>query len=105
MFPLRNNIIRNLIKMGKPIKRTTPALAQPKQAKRSRTFATIAPQQSNQALKLAPTDVAEMRFEDLAKENLLHPALLKTITQDMKFDKMMPVCKPPFTQFNQSNIL
>jgi len=31
------------------------------------------------------------RFSDLAKENLLHPILLQTITDDLKFDHMMPV--------------
>ena len=31
------------------------------------------------------------RFADLAKENLLDPVLLKTIIQDLKFDRMMPV--------------
>jgi ATP-dependent RNA helicase MSS116, mitochondrial len=32
-----------------------------------------------------------MRFADLGKENLLHPILLQTITEDLKFDHMMPV--------------
>lgn len=32
-----------------------------------------------------------MRFADLGKDNLLHPILLQTITQDLKFDHMMPV--------------
>ncbi|CAG8971094.1 hypothetical protein HYALB_00010671 [Hymenoscyphus albidus] len=31
------------------------------------------------------------RFADLAKENLIHPVMLKTITEDLKFDHMMPV--------------
>ncbi|TVY13546.1 Mitochondrial ATP-dependent RNA helicase [Lachnellula arida] len=31
------------------------------------------------------------RFADLAKENLIHPIMLQTITQDLKFDHMMPV--------------
>lgn len=31
------------------------------------------------------------RFVDLAKDNLLHPTLLETITKDLKFDHMMPV--------------
>lgn len=31
------------------------------------------------------------RFADLGKENLLHPTLLKTIVDDLKFDHMMPV--------------
>src|SRR5271156_6807572 len=36
-----------------------------------------------------PSDT--MRFADLGKENLLHPILLQTITEDLKFDHMMPV--------------
>jgi ATP-dependent RNA helicase MSS116 len=31
------------------------------------------------------------RFADLGNENLLHPVLLKTIIEDLKFDHMMPV--------------
>lgn len=31
------------------------------------------------------------RFVDLAKDNLVHPTLLNTITNDLKFDHMMPV--------------
>ena len=31
------------------------------------------------------------RFSDLAKQNLIHPVMLQTITQDMHFDHMMPV--------------
>ena len=31
------------------------------------------------------------RFADLGKENLLHPILLQTIIEDLKFDHMMPV--------------
>ena len=31
------------------------------------------------------------RFADLAKENLIHPVMLQTITEDLKFDHMMPV--------------
>ncbi|TAQ86071.1 hypothetical protein B7494_g5617 [Chlorociboria aeruginascens] len=31
------------------------------------------------------------RFVDLAKENLIHPVMLDTITEDLKFDHMMPV--------------
>ncbi|RPA75444.1 DEAD-domain-containing protein [Ascobolus immersus RN42] len=36
-----------------------------------------------------PTDTP--RFADLGKENLLHPTLLKTIAEDLKFDHMTPV--------------
>lgn len=31
------------------------------------------------------------RFADLAQENLIHPTLLATIAEDLKFDHMMPV--------------
>ncbi|KAI9744832.1 MAG: hypothetical protein M1818_001757 [Claussenomyces sp. TS43310] len=36
-----------------------------------------------------PSDT--MRFADLSEENLLDPILIQTITQDLKFDHMMPV--------------
>jgi ATP-dependent RNA helicase MSS116 len=39
----------------------------------------------------APIPSDTMRFSDLGKENLLHPVLLQTITEDLKFDHMMPV--------------
>lgn len=39
----------------------------------------------------APIPTDTMRFADLGKDNLLHPILLNTITQDLKFDHMMPV--------------
>lgn len=38
-----------------------------------------------------PVPLDTPRFADLGKENLLHPVLLKTITQNMRFDHMMPV--------------
>src|SRR3954452_6253168 len=31
------------------------------------------------------------RFADLGSQNIIHPTLLQTITQDLKFDHMMPV--------------
>lgn len=39
----------------------------------------------------APIPENSMRFSDLGAQNLLHPTLLKTITDDLKFDHMMPV--------------
>ncbi|PBP17519.1 putative ATP-dependent rna helicase protein [Diplocarpon rosae] len=39
----------------------------------------------------APVPLDTPRFADLAAEKLLHPVLLQTITQDLKFDRMMPV--------------
>lgn len=38
-----------------------------------------------------PVPLDTPRFADLGKENLLHPVLLKTIVEDLKFDHMMPV--------------
>jgi ATP-dependent RNA helicase MSS116 len=38
-----------------------------------------------------PVPLDTPRFADLGKENLLHPVLVKTITENMKFDHMMPV--------------
>ncbi|KAF8169504.1 P-loop containing nucleoside triphosphate hydrolase protein [Pholiota molesta] len=38
-----------------------------------------------------PVPKDSMRFVDLAKGNLLNPILLQTITEDLKFDHMMPV--------------
>ncbi|KAG9240233.1 DEAD/DEAH box helicase [Calycina marina] len=40
---------------------------------------------------MAPVPLDTMRFSDLAKENLIHPIMLQTITEDLKFDHMMPV--------------
>ncbi|KAK0121725.1 hypothetical protein ONS95_010011 [Cadophora gregata] len=39
----------------------------------------------------APIPLDTPRFADLANESLLHPILIKTITEDLKFDHMMPV--------------
>ena len=39
----------------------------------------------------APVPLDTPRFADLAKDNLIDPVLLKTITDDLKFDHMMPV--------------
>ena len=38
-----------------------------------------------------PVPLDTPRFADLAKEKLLHPILLQTIAEDLKFDHMMPV--------------
>ncbi|KAA8563765.1 hypothetical protein EYC84_011783 [Monilinia fructicola] len=38
----------------------------------------------------APVPLDTPRFADLGAENLLNPILLKTITEDLKFDHMMP---------------
>jgi ATP-dependent RNA helicase MSS116, mitochondrial len=39
----------------------------------------------------APVPLDTPRFADLANENLIHPIMLQTITEDLKFDHMMPV--------------
>ncbi|PQE18936.1 DEAD DEAH box helicase protein [Rutstroemia sp. NJR-2017a BVV2] len=39
----------------------------------------------------APIPLDTPRFTDLAEENLLAPVLIQTITEDLKFDHMMPV--------------
>lgn len=39
----------------------------------------------------APVPLDTPRFAELAEQKLLHPVLLQTITQDLKFDHMMPV--------------
>jgi ATP-dependent RNA helicase MSS116 len=39
----------------------------------------------------APIPLDTPRFADLAKENIIHPIMLQTITEDLKFDHMMPV--------------
>ncbi|KAB8291711.1 hypothetical protein EYC80_006509 [Monilinia laxa] len=39
----------------------------------------------------APVPLDTPRFADLGAENLLNPILLQTITEDLKFDHMMPV--------------
>ncbi|CAJ2509640.1 Uu.00g146660.m01.CDS01 [Anthostomella pinea] len=45
---------------------------------------------SNAALTIAvPTDTP--KFVDLGKDNVIHPVLLQTLTQDMKFNHMTPV--------------
>ena len=38
-----------------------------------------------------PIPVDTPRFADLGKENLIHPVILQTITEDLKFDHMMPI--------------
>ena len=38
-----------------------------------------------------PVPADTMRFADLGKDKLLHPTLLQTVVEDLKFDHMMPV--------------
>lgn len=92
MFPLRNIITRNIIRMGKPIKRTPAVQANSQFPKKIRSldYSTSAIQENVPAVKLPQAMVGEMRFQDLS--DVLHPTLLATIQEDLKFDKMMPVC-------------
>lgn len=89
--------------MGKTIKPKPTGIikAKGKAPNNSRNFNTNAPRQYSQSATLAPrvstpplTEAIPedtMRFSDLGAENLLDPILLKTITEDLKFDHMMPV--------------
>lgn len=61
-------------------------------------FGTAAPRREHEAPPrvstpplTAPIPLDTPRFADLGKDNLVHPILLKTITEDLKFDHMMPV--------------
>lgn len=57
-------------------------------ARRSRGFATCNQRLSNPG-ENASNDV--LNFEDLGNKNILHPDLIKTLTDDLSFDKMMPI--------------
>lgn len=52
----------------------------------------------------APIPMDTMRFADLGKENLLNPILLQTITEDLKFDHMMPVQEATLHDLLQNRI-
>jgi ATP-dependent RNA helicase MSS116, mitochondrial len=66
---------------------------------RSKQTATLTPRQNLQPGPsrvltpplTVPIPSDTMRFADLGKDGLLHPVLLQTITEDLKFDHMMPV--------------
>jgi ATP-dependent RNA helicase MSS116 len=44
------------------------------------------------------------RFADLGSQNIIHPTLLQTITQDLKFDHMMPVQAATLYELLQNKI-
>jgi ATP-dependent RNA helicase MSS116 len=44
------------------------------------------------------------RFADLGSQNIIHPTLLQTITQDLKFDHMMPVQAATLHELLQNKI-
>ncbi|KAF4635920.1 hypothetical protein G7Y89_g2157 [Cudoniella acicularis] len=75
----------------------TPARRQPYKGKKpfstsgpSQQIAPPIPRVSTPPLT-APVPLDTPRFADLGKENLIHPVVLQTITEDLKFDHMMPV--------------
>jgi ATP-dependent RNA helicase MSS116 len=101
MFPLptvtRSPLLRNIITITMQQSRKSPARRHPNRGKKA--FATNAsPHQHAAPLpRVATPPLTESipfdtpRFADLAKGNLLHPVLLSTISEDLKFDRMMPV--------------
>ncbi|KAI0838534.1 DEAD-domain-containing protein [Hypoxylon sp. FL0890] len=46
---------------------------------------------SSKSTPSIPTPTDTPKFADLANENLIHPILLRTISEDLKFDQMTPV--------------
>ena len=51
-----------------------------------------------------PVPIETPRFEDLGSQNIIHPQLLQTIIQDLKFDHMMPVQAATIHELLQNNI-
>ena len=80
-------------KASRPRKRPHSTLTPPLQngsPNNSNPFSTSLPRVATPPLSEAvPKDTP--RFASLAEKNILHPTLLQTITQDLKFDHMMPV--------------
>ncbi len=96
----RNPLLRNILTITRQQSRRSPARRHPNRGKKA--FATNASNESAQQhaapvprvatpplMEAVPLDTP--RFADLGKENLLHPILLQTIIEDLKFDHMMPV--------------
>lgn len=52
----------------------------------------------------APVPEDTPRFADLGSQNIIHPTLLETITQDLKFDHMMPVQAATLHELLQNKI-
>lgn len=61
---------------------------------------------SSVATPLLSTAVPEdtPRFADLGSQNIIHPTLLQTITEDLKFDHMMPVQAATLHELLQNKI-
>jgi ATP-dependent RNA helicase MSS116 len=95
----RSQLLRNLINTTMNEFKKTPARRHPYKGKRPintnaapRNVAPPAPPPRVSTPPLTETIPMDTpRFADLAKENLIHPIMLQTITEDLKFDHMMPV--------------
>ncbi|KAH6712462.1 ATP-dependent RNA helicase MSS116 precursor [Leptodontidium sp. MPI-SDFR-AT-0119] len=97
----RSPLLRNLITVTMESKKN-PARRHPYRGKKTmgtnaapRNAAASAPQPPPMRVTTppltAPVPLDTPRFADLANEKLLHPLLIQTITEDLKFDHMMPV--------------
>jgi len=105
MFPLptltRNPLLRNILTITMQQSRRSPAKRHPYRGKKAfatnATNASVSQQHAAPIPRVATPPLTEAvpldspRFADLGKENLLHPILLQTIIEDLKFDHMMPV--------------
>ncbi|TVY71363.1 ATP-dependent RNA helicase [Lachnellula suecica] len=100
----RSQLLRRLINTTMDASKNQPARRHPYKGKRpNHTAAAAAGAPRNVVPPRAPpprvstpplTEQVPLdtpRFADLAKENLIHPIMLKTIIEDLKFDHMMPV--------------
>ncbi|KJA13799.1 hypothetical protein HYPSUDRAFT_49610 [Hypholoma sublateritium FD-334 SS-4] len=79
---------------ARPPRRRGPYNAAPKASLSTATSAqrqpAAEPRVPTPALTI-PVPADTMRFADLGKDKLLHPTLLQTVLEDLKFDHMMPV--------------
>lgn len=100
MFPIttfrRSLLLRQITSITMSDSRRAPARRHPYKANRPVTT-NAAPQSARLPPRVAtppltaPVPLDTPRFADLAAQNLIHPIMLKTITEDLKFDHMMPV--------------
>src|SRR4051794_39214244 len=92
----RNQLLRTITNFAMSDTRRNPARRHPgRGGKRpmgtNAPVRTPAPPRVSTPPLTAPVPLDTPRFADLAKENLIHPIMLQTITEDLKFDHMMPV--------------
>ncbi|KAL3424985.1 ATP-dependent RNA helicase, mitochondrial [Phlyctema vagabunda] len=102
----RSQILRNISSVTMQEAKRAPARRHPYRGNNKKPFSSNATPQGNNAGPAAPgpskprvatpplsvpVPLDTPRFADLAKENLIHPIMLQTITEDLKFDHMMPV--------------